>query len=568
LFERFNLQSITINNLFIRLGIFKDNISQSISINNQISRIEKSFRNLVQSITINLSEVSKYLSSRLLTQSITINNLASKLDSFNRYLNQIINVNLALSRFGAFKDNLSQNILISNSVLRLENAFRTLSQQLNLNSLMAEFSVRVKLLMQSVTTGNSLNRIFIGLRTSIQNINLGNIISRLDSFVRNLSQQINLDNAINFRTTTLFIQSVTQSINLNNLVSRMGIFSDFISQQISFSTPENGLLSHWKFDENSGNVASDSADSNNGVLINSPAWVAGKFNSGLQFNGVNQYVNISTAEPSNLDPGIGNWTFTAWVKTNNKTMNGIMYGRFNDSFSNGCDLRLLNDSASNTYGDFECDGFTSSTVVQINASLSPDVFDSNWHFITYMIENSCGNVFVDGINTTTNSGNNCGLSLNVNSSISNPATYIATDTGGSDRIFNGTIDEVRIYNKSLTPTEIFNLYDHNSLNALLNPFALRSQPFFKNLNQNINMNSNVFFQKAFGRLVALQINLNNLMHKIVTCVSGGPCGFGFQPSEVMAECYKLDDELTWCQSLSGKQYLILYVEDYGVWIDI
>ncbi len=60
--------------------------------------------------------------------------------------------------------------------------------------------------------------------------------------------------------------------------------------------PAACLVSHWSFDESSGDTAFDDADGNDGTLNNNPARVAGRFGGGLRFNGANQYVQVPSAE--------------------------------------------------------------------------------------------------------------------------------------------------------------------------------------------------------------------------------------------------------------------------------
>jgi Concanavalin A-like lectin/glucanases superfamily/Immunoglobulin I-set domain len=69
------------------------------------------------------------------------------------------------------------------------------------------------------------------------------------------------------------------------------------------------LISHWSFDESSGNTAFDDADGNDGTLNNNPARVAGRFGGGLRFNGANQYVQVPSAENLRLT---NNFSLSFW----------------------------------------------------------------------------------------------------------------------------------------------------------------------------------------------------------------------------------------------------------------
>jgi len=65
----------------------------------------------------------------------------------------------------------------------------------------------------------------------------------------------------------------------------------------------------WLFDEDSGNIATDSSgNGNDGKLMNGPKWVDGKFGKALSFDGVNDRVSIV----SSLS-GLSNFTYAEWV---------------------------------------------------------------------------------------------------------------------------------------------------------------------------------------------------------------------------------------------------------------
>ena len=72
------------------------------------------------------------------------------------------------------------------------------------------------------------------------------------------------------------------------------------------------LIAHWKLDEASGTVATDSAGTNNGTLVGNPAWQpsGGKLGGALLFDGVGAYVNTSFL----VDPAAGPFSVFAWVK--------------------------------------------------------------------------------------------------------------------------------------------------------------------------------------------------------------------------------------------------------------
>ncbi len=72
-----------------------------------------------------------------------------------------------------------------------------------------------------------------------------------------------------------------------------------------------GLLAHWKLDDGSGNKALDSVGSHDGDLKNGPVWGSGQLNGALNFDGINDYVEVKHDAALSLT---GDFTFGAWIK--------------------------------------------------------------------------------------------------------------------------------------------------------------------------------------------------------------------------------------------------------------
>ena len=71
----------------------------------------------------------------------------------------------------------------------------------------------------------------------------------------------------------------------------------------------DGLVGYWKLDEGTGNVTVDSSgNGNNGTLIIDPTWVDGKYGKAVSLNGTN-YVEIADSESLQVQ----NFTLEAWI---------------------------------------------------------------------------------------------------------------------------------------------------------------------------------------------------------------------------------------------------------------
>ena len=61
------------------------------------------------------------------------------------------------------------------------------------------------------------------------------------------------------------------------------------------AAPTAGLVGYWLFNEGSGTTVQDSSgNSNTGTLVNGPIWVTGRYGPGLNFDGVNDYVDVGS----------------------------------------------------------------------------------------------------------------------------------------------------------------------------------------------------------------------------------------------------------------------------------
>ncbi len=77
--------------------------------------------------------------------------------------------------------------------------------------------------------------------------------------------------------------------------------------------PPSGLVSWWPLDESSGTTTADIVDSNPGVVNGEAVFVAGKVGNALDFDGMNDTVEI--AHSANLKPST-EITIDAWIKPN------------------------------------------------------------------------------------------------------------------------------------------------------------------------------------------------------------------------------------------------------------
>jgi hypothetical protein len=219
----------------------------------------------------------------------------------------------------------------------------------------------------------------------------------------------------------------------------------------------SGLVGYWKFDEGSGNIAADSSgNGNNGALINSPAWVDGRWGGkALSFNGVDQYVNVTGN--TDLNPHTSNWTISAWVNIAQLTNSGgndygfVIVGKRQTASDTSLTLLARGGSSTTSQARF---AFIYDGTLQLAGAQTPLMNVSGWHYVSG--ERSGGDlyVYVDGVEYGPNNFVNYGGNLTASTDVNSTTPINLAHHGAWSSYYNGTIDEVRIYNRTLSQQEI------------------------------------------------------------------------------------------------------------------
>ena len=207
----------------------------------------------------------------------------------------------------------------------------------------------------------------------------------------------------------------------------------------------------WHFDEGSGNEAKDaSGNGNDGTLLNMEEgdWVEGRFGKGLEFDGVDEYVEVKHSESLDINNII---SLEAWIRTDSMCDNWetIILKHYNaGAVPYHCYGLWLNTEGKAAFvlGTTSCTFLYSSTRVN----------DGKWHYVTGSYDGLTMRIYIDGIeeNWKTNSGN-----LKSHTSAVGIGALINGQTGTPLYYFNGIIDEARISNVSRTPEEIKHNYE-------------------------------------------------------------------------------------------------------------
>jgi len=220
---------------------------------------------------------------------------------------------------------------------------------------------------------------------------------------------------------------------------------------------DTSLVGYWKFDEGSGTTAYDaSGHGNNGTLgcsggtCSNPSYAAGKLNNSLYFNPLvasdRSYVSLS-ANTSVSVPSVSgsSVTISAWLNPNSSQIGGFFIR--NGNYEN-YGVKLSGPNAG--YYGLIFEGYDTSyhSVSLLSSDIIPP---SSWnHIVIVFTQGQNIQVYFNGIFKKTTS-----------------YSYITSQTSpfqiggivGGNYNYNGYIDDVRVYNRSLSAAEIQAIYN-------------------------------------------------------------------------------------------------------------
>ena len=206
----------------------------------------------------------------------------------------------------------------------------------------------------------------------------------------------------------------------------------------STPTQPGGLVAAYSFDGGSGSTLTDVSGKGNNGSISGPSWTtAGRNGGALNFDGINDLVTVQDAASLDLTTGM---TLEAWVRptagTSWRTVvtkeqsNNLAYGLFSNS-----------------------DGAYPSGLVSIGSNPIQDIArgssalpGSTWTHVASTYDGSQLRLFVNGSQVATRA---------VSGALPNSTNPLQI---GGNRVwsewFQGQIDDVRVYNRSLSAAEL------------------------------------------------------------------------------------------------------------------
>jgi hypothetical protein len=195
------------------------------------------------------------------------------------------------------------------------------------------------------------------------------------------------------------------------------------------------LVGWWKFDEGSGAIALDrSGHGNHGTLQGDSKWVAGYDGEALEFDGTGDYVDCGNGADLTIT---GDITLMCWIKVAafSKTWETIV-AKGDNSY------RMSRGPGDGDSIHFGCNGPSGG-----NLNAATIVTTDTWRHAALVYDGSNKIVYIDGFEDARVASTG---SINVSSY----NLFIGENSQARNRHLTGLVDDVRLYNKVLTPDEI------------------------------------------------------------------------------------------------------------------
>jgi hypothetical protein len=253
----------------------------------------------------------------------------------------------------------------------------------------------------------------------------------------------------------------------------LGLTATTMAQNVPPYVPTNGLVGWWPF---SGNANDESGNGNNGTVIGAALTTDrfGNSNKSYLFDGISNRIAFNLNSINNLFPSSTESTASIWIKTTD--LNGPLISmQGNNGIEFDFHIGTLADILQNPghYGILVRDNCCGTG----NNGFASNCVDNSWHMLSIVrLSDGTLKFYKDAVlELTSGSGQNGALVFNPNFMTfgAHNGWIVASQNGGcmscnsvDQQHYNGSLDDIGIWNRALTQQEITALYQNCS-----NPIA-------------------------------------------------------------------------------------------------
>ena len=252
--------------------------------------------------------------------------------------------------------------------------------------------------------------------------------------------------AVQWDTTTTSNGPHVLSARARDAAGNFGVTSGVVNVTVDNTAPPlpPDLMAAWAFNEGGGGTSADiSGNGNTATLVNNPAWVSGKYGSGVKFDQIDDQIRALNSPTLNISGSA--LTISTWINPLGGGGDQAVLGKFWNAgmtspfYQYGLELR----------NDGQTPVFLIGTPTGLRAaSMGGTLPVGEWSHLAITFDGSLVRFYVNGALTSS-------PSLDASLTARDTVFQLGADAGSSQH-FNGTLDEFRIYKRTLSQSQVQN----------------------------------------------------------------------------------------------------------------
>lgn len=239
-----------------------------------------------------------------------------------------------------------------------------------------------------------------------------------------------------------------------------------INEHVDMGAHENdGLISWWKLDEGSGNVVTDySYNSHDGSLFGDTSWAPGVSGEALIFDGNDDYVQIGSTNDQSLIPEGSEFTISSWVNLTSLDNYKTIYG-YCSSYSANYWAYCM-DTYNGDFGLWIGNGTTAQYLRNLDGG--NDLSLNQWYHLAAVFDGNNVYGYINGEYKNTVAVTLTGTFPKAGTG--NKYELIGGAYAGKHNEFEGKIDDLRVWQRALTSSEVEDVFYDGMINIKNPPY--------------------------------------------------------------------------------------------------
>lgn len=211
--------------------------------------------------------------------------------------------------------------------------------------------------------------------------------------------------------------------------------------------PTNGLVGYWPFN---GNANDESGNGNNGTVVGATLTSDrfGNTNSAYSFNGTSNLIDIGVFNTMNASA----FSTCFFIKTS--AQYAPLFTNRQIPASDQCNTISIDNGKIDFRVDIENQYLTP---CYSNTLINTD----DWFHVCCVRENDVFSIYINGVLESSTSGNQTVTTTSSNFHFGHHGAWEQFYGVAPQSYLNGILDDIRIYDRALTPQEISNIYNEN-----------------------------------------------------------------------------------------------------------